>query len=136
MIKYYRKNDSKALKHYIGSLLSVFFQEKNILKFLKLKDKSIFVKDFFISTKVRLKKMEHLHQKETFSWDPYFSKLCSTLIIRNHSMAWKQDCMSESISPQYALKSEHNSLVNWNCYKINQYDPNFMRHNSLSYCFY
>ena len=52
MIKYYRKNDSKALKHYIGSLLSVFFQEKNILKFLKLKDKSIFVKDFFISTKV------------------------------------------------------------------------------------
>ena len=47
MIKYYRKNDSKALKHYIGSLLSVFFQEKNILKFLKLKDKSIFVKDFF-----------------------------------------------------------------------------------------
>ena len=51
MIEYYRKNDSKALKHYIGSLLSVFFQEKNILKFLKLKDKSIFVKDFFISTK-------------------------------------------------------------------------------------
>ena len=47
MIKYYRKNYSKALKHYIGSLLSVFFQEKNILKFLKLKDKSIFVKDFF-----------------------------------------------------------------------------------------
>ena len=67
MIEYYRKNDSKALKHYIGSLLSVFFQEKNILKFLKLKDKSIFVKDFFISTKVGLKKMEHLHQKETFS---------------------------------------------------------------------
>ena len=67
MIKYYRKNDSKALKHYIGSLLSVFFKEKkNTLKFLKLKDKSFFVKDFFISTKVKLKKMEHLHQKETF----------------------------------------------------------------------
>ena len=32
----------------------------------------MFVKDFFISTKVGLKKMEHLHQKETFSWDPYF----------------------------------------------------------------
>ena len=47
MIIYYRKNDSKPLKHQIGSLLSVFFQEKNILKFLKLKDKSIFVKDFF-----------------------------------------------------------------------------------------
>ena len=47
MIKYYRKNDSRALEHYIGSLLSVFFQEKNILKFLKLKDKSMFVKDFF-----------------------------------------------------------------------------------------
>ena len=67
MIKYYRKNDSNALKHYIGSLLSVFFQEKNILKFLKLKDISMFVKDFFIFTKVGLKKMEHLHQKETFS---------------------------------------------------------------------
>ena len=50
-----------------------FLPKKNILKFLKLKDKSIFVKDFFISTKVRLKKMEHLHQKVTFSWDPYFS---------------------------------------------------------------
>ena len=57
MIKYYRKNDPKALKDYIGSLLSVFFQEKNILKFLKLKDKSIFVNDFFISTKVRIKKL-------------------------------------------------------------------------------
>ena len=60
MIKYYGKNDSKALKHYIGSLLFVFFQEKNILKFLKLKDKSIFVKDFFISTKVGLRSLEHL----------------------------------------------------------------------------
>ena len=67
MIKYYRKNDYKALKRYIGSLLSVFFHEKNILIFLKLKDKSIFVKDFFMSTKVGLKKMEHLHKKETFS---------------------------------------------------------------------
>ena len=67
MIKYYRKNDSKALKHYIDSLLSVFLQEKYILKFLKLNDKSIFVKDFFISTKVGLKNMEHLHHEETFS---------------------------------------------------------------------
>ena len=48
MIKYYRENGSKALKHYIGSLLSVFFQEKIILKFLKLNVKSIFVKDFFL----------------------------------------------------------------------------------------
>ena len=47
MIKFYRKNESKALKVYIGSLLSVFFQEKNILKFLKLNDESIFVMDFF-----------------------------------------------------------------------------------------
>ena len=56
MIKYYRKNDSKALKHYIGSLLSVFFQEKNILKFLKLKDKSILVKDFFYFYKSQTQK--------------------------------------------------------------------------------
>ena len=75
MIKYYRKNESKVLKHYMCSLLSVLFKEKTILKFLKSKDKSIFVKDFFISTKVGLKKMEHLHQKETFSWDPYFSSV-------------------------------------------------------------
>ena len=48
MMKYYKKNNSKALKRYIGSLLSVFFQEKkNILKFLKLEDKSISLKDFF-----------------------------------------------------------------------------------------
>ena len=60
MIKYYRKSDSKALKHYISSLLSVFFLEKNILKFLELKVKNVSVKDFFISTKVRLKKLEHL----------------------------------------------------------------------------
>ena len=37
IIKYYRKNDSKALKHYIGSLLSVFFQEKKYSKILKIK---------------------------------------------------------------------------------------------------
>ena len=34
MIKYYKENDSKALKHQIGKLLSVFFHEKNISKFL------------------------------------------------------------------------------------------------------
>ena len=73
MIKYYRKNDSKALKHYIGSLLSVFFQEKNILKFLKLKDKSIFVKDFFISTKVKPKRIEHLQEKGINWSELYFS---------------------------------------------------------------
>ena len=73
MIKYYRKNDSKALKHYIGSLLSVFFQEKNILKFLKLKDKSIFVKDFFISTKVKPKRIEHLQEKGIIWSELYFS---------------------------------------------------------------
>ena len=87
MIKYYRKNDSRALKHYIGSLLSVFFQEKNILKFLKLKDKSIFVKDFFISTKVNPKRMEHLLRKGIISCELYFSTnskyvlvLCSSFV--------------------------------------------------------
>ena len=63
MIKYYRRNDSKTLKHYIGLPLSVFFLEKNILKFLKLKDKNIFVNDFFISTKVKPKRIEHLQEK-------------------------------------------------------------------------
>ena len=66
MMKYYRKND------YIGSLLSVFFQEKNILKFLKLKDKNIFVKDFFISTKVKPKRIEHLQEKGIIWSELYF----------------------------------------------------------------
>ena len=66
MIKYYRKNDSKALKHYIGSLLSVFFQEKNILKFLKLKDKSIFVKDFLFLQKSDSKKRSIYTRKNFF----------------------------------------------------------------------
>ena len=68
------------MKHWIVSFSCAFFQWKNILKFwalkfLKLKDKSIFVKDFFISTKVGLKMKEHLHQKEIFSWDPYFNRI-------------------------------------------------------------
>ena len=41
----------------------MFSSKKNILKFLKLKDKSIFVKDFYISTKVIPKRIEHLQEK-------------------------------------------------------------------------
>ena len=72
MIKYYKENSSTALKHQIGSLLSVFFQEKNILKFLKLKDESIFVKDFFISTKFEPKRIEHLQEKGIIWSELYF----------------------------------------------------------------
>ena len=68
---YYRENSFKALKHYIGSLSSVFFQYQIILKFLELKTKSVFVKDFLFSTKVKLKKIKHLNPKGTFSWDPF-----------------------------------------------------------------
>ena len=31
--------------------------------------------EFLVSTKVGLRKVEHLHQKEIFFWDPYFDKV-------------------------------------------------------------
>ena len=60
------------MRHPVGTILSVFFQEKNIQKFLKLKDKSIFVKDFFISTKVNPKRIEHLQEKGIIWSELYF----------------------------------------------------------------
>ena len=51
----------------------MFFQWQIIPKFLELKVKSVLVKEFLISTKVGLMKVEHLHQKEFFFRDPYFS---------------------------------------------------------------
>ena len=43
------------------------FNKKKYSKILIIKIKSVYVKDFLISTKVRLKRLEHLQQKEIFS---------------------------------------------------------------------
>ena len=50
----------------------MFSSKKKILKFLKLKDKSIFVKDVFISTKVKPKRIEHLQEKGIIWSELYF----------------------------------------------------------------
>ena len=41
---------------------------------LRIKIKSVYVKDFLISTKVRLKRVEHLHGEEPISSEPTFNK--------------------------------------------------------------
>ena len=42
---------------------------------LRIKIKSVYVKDFLISTKVRLKRGEHLHGEEPISSEPTFSTI-------------------------------------------------------------
>ena len=44
---------------------------------MELKAKSALIKEFLISTKVGLRKVEHLQQKEIFFGDPYFRPLLS-----------------------------------------------------------
>ena len=45
----------------------------NYSNILRIKIKSVYVKDFLISTKVRLKRGEHLHGEEPISSEPSFS---------------------------------------------------------------
>ena len=49
------------------------FNEKKYSKILIIKIKSVYVKDFLISTKVRLKRGEHLLGEEPISSEPTFS---------------------------------------------------------------
>ena len=58
-----------------SSIFICFLQITNYSKFVGLKIKSIFVKDFFIPTKVRLKRMEHLLRKGIISCELYFSSI-------------------------------------------------------------
>ena len=44
----------------------------NYSNILRIKIKSVYVKDFLISTKVRLKRVEHLHGEEPISSEPTF----------------------------------------------------------------
>ena len=50
-----------------------FLSKKKYSKIIRIKIKSVYVKDFLISKKVRLKKMEHLQNEEIFSCELYFS---------------------------------------------------------------
>ena len=45
----------------------------NYSNILRIKIKSVYVKDFLISTNVRLKRGEHLHGEEPISSEPTFS---------------------------------------------------------------
>ena len=47
----------------------------NYSNILRIKIKSVYVKDFLISTKVRLKRGEHLHGEEPISSEPTFRNL-------------------------------------------------------------
>ena len=70
----------------------MFSSKKNILKFLKLKDKSIFVKDFYISTKVKPKRIEHLQEKGII----WCFLLMLTKYVLNHSVI-KVGCCNMSV---------------------------------------
>ena len=48
---------------------------------LRIKIKSVYVKDFLISTKVRLKRGEHLHGEEPISSEPTFSVNLTTFFL-------------------------------------------------------
>ena len=49
------------------------FNKKKYSKILKIKIKSVYVKDFLISTKVRPKRVERLHGEGIISSEPTFS---------------------------------------------------------------
>ena len=50
-----------------------FLSITNYSNILRIKTKSVYVNDFLISTKVRLKRVEHLHGEEPISSEPIFS---------------------------------------------------------------
>ena len=52
----------------------------NYSNILRIKIKSVYVKDFLISTKVRLKRGEHLHGEEPISSEPTFSTVYLILL--------------------------------------------------------
>ena len=52
----------------------MFSFNKKISKIHRIKIKSVYVKNFLISTKVRLKRGEHLHGEEPISSEPTFSE--------------------------------------------------------------
>merc|ERR1712051_894402 len=73
-----------------GTIMSVKVCQRFLysLPTLELKVKSVLVKEFLISTKVGLRKLEHLQQKEIFSCDPYFRTISPH---RRSEQFWKQN---------------------------------------------
>ena len=78
-----------------------FLPIKFYFKFLDLKIKKIYVKDFFISTKVRPKRMEHLLRKEFFSCELYFSWLQQFFV--EHTNIWFQIQKDWALIPLFAI---------------------------------
>ena len=69
----------------MDSLTFMFFLSIiNYSNILRIKIKSIYVKYFLISTKVRLKRGEHLQSEDFFSCELYFSSILkSHILIKN-----------------------------------------------------
>ena len=66
----------------------------NYSNILRIKIKSVYVKDFLISTKVRLKRVEHLHGEEPISSEPTFRKAVQkVLCIFNSITQYCYDCV-------------------------------------------
>ena len=60
-----------------------FLSMINYSNILRIKIKSVYVKDFLISTKVRLKRGEHLHGEEPISSEPTFNGLFIDKFLNN-----------------------------------------------------
>ena len=74
----------------------------NYSNVLRIKIKSVYVKDFLISTKVRLKRVEHLHVEEPISSEPTFNTSLQTLF----------QTTSKSLAQKSTQTSYHNYLPN------------------------
>ena len=90
-----------------------FLSIKKYSKILRIKIKSVYVKDFLISTKVRLKRMEHLHSEEFFSCELYF---------RTHPKSGIKSRVLIFFNTIYA----ENILFEWEHTFVNMYDGNFL----------
>ena len=113
-----------------------FLSIKKYSKILRIKIKSVYVKDFLISTKVRLKRMEHLHQKEIFSWDPYFRDS----IANNFVMYVYCRCLQILYQITFFIRSKvisyHNGLLTLKTYHDDSmgYLHEFFHHSAIISC--
>ena len=84
----------------MDSLTSMWFLSIiNYSNILKIKIKIVYVKDFLISTKDRLKRVEHLYGEEPISSEPTFSNFCGLFFScfygqKNHFDFLKKCCNS------------------------------------------
>ena len=66
-----------------------FLSIMNYSNILRIKMKSVYVKDFLISTKVRLKRGEHVHGEEPISSEPTFYKVFITMVFGLCTCKWR-----------------------------------------------